>query len=209
MDDNPKIISDCYAAGEREGMLFFQRCRAYLLGPLLRWLTRRRVTANHVTMVSLLVGLGFCAAWWQSPQWGLLCLLLHVLLDGLDGPVARHQETASAQGSLTDSLCDQIVVTASTIVLMMDTQVSIIAGSIYIFTYAIVVAFAMIRNAMQIPYTWLARPRFIVYSWLALDAWVLEPYAWTGSLEYVLWLCNIALSIKLVSGFFAIRRKLT
>ena len=104
--------------------------------------------------------------WYYSRLGAMVCILLHVILDGLDGPVARSQGTASAQGSLTDSMCDQIIVTASTICLVQYEYVAIIAGSIYIFTYAMVVGFAMVRNALQQPYSWVVRPRFLVFAWL-------------------------------------------
>jgi len=208
MADDSKLTADCYSRGERIGMVRFQQLRAYLLGPLLRLLASLRVTADHVTLLSLILGLCFCLAWWESPQWAMLCLLLHVLLDGLDGPVARHQETASARGSLTDSMCDQLVVTASMIVLMVAERVDIVAGSVYIFSYAMVVAFAMIRNALDEPYSWVARPRFVIYVWLALDLWFLEPAGWTGTCTYLLWICNAALCFKMTTGFFAIRRSL-
>ena len=93
--------------------------------------------------------MSFCVVWYYSRLGAMVCILLHVILDGLDGPVARSQGTASAQGSLTDSMCDQIIVTASMICLVQYEYVTIIAGSIYIFTYAMVVGFAMVRNALQ------------------------------------------------------------
>jgi phosphatidylglycerophosphate synthase len=208
MADDSKLTADCYSSGERAGMVRFQHLRARLLDPLLQLLSRMKITANHVTLFSLVVGLGFCAVWWQSPQWALLCLLLHVLLDGLDGPVARHQGKASAKGSFTDSMADQLVVTASMIVLMVDQYVSILAAAIYIFTYSMVVAFAMVRNALEKPYSWVARPRFVIYIWLALDLLILTPEGWTDTFTYVVWICNAVLAFKMATGFFAIRASL-
>lgn len=208
MEDESKLVADCYAKGERTGMLRFQRLRARALLPLLTLLSRLQITANHITLLSFLSGMSFCLVWWLSHSWALLCLLLHVLLDGLDGPVARFQGTASARGSLTDSMCDQLVVTASMICLIHDQRVAIVPGTIYIFTYAMVVAFAMVRNALEDPYSWVMRPRFLVFAWLALDLWFLQRVGWDNTLDYFLWICNVPLTIKMGTGFFAIRRTL-
>ena len=90
---------------------------------------------------------------------------MHVLLDGIDGPLARHLGVASPRGSLTDSFVDQIVVTATTITVMSacPEQLSVWAGGTYIFAYTLVMAFAMVRNALKVPYSWVVRPRFFVY----------------------------------------------
>ena len=44
----------------------------------------------------------------------LVALSLHVLIDGLDGPLARHLGIASRSGSFTDTMADQVVVVATT-----------------------------------------------------------------------------------------------
>ena len=67
----------------------------------------------------------------------------------------------------------------------------------------LVVVFAMVRNAMNAPYSWLFRPRFLVYAWIVAEiGW------WAGSLEWLLWACNALLAAKLASGFVKIRRRL-
>ena len=203
--------ADCYAAGERGAMVWWQDLRAWWLGPLLRMLSAAGVTPDLVTLASLAAGLAFCPLWlWPgSPAWSkpaaLAALLLHVLLDGLDGPLARHLGTASRRGSFTDSLADQIVVTASMLTLLAAAQPGLsgwIAG-LYLFLYATVVGFAMIRNAIGKPYSWLVRPRIWVYGWIAVDQFLLP-----GWIDFVLGGFAVVLGIKMVSGFVAIRRAL-
>ena len=61
----------------------------------------------------------------------------------------------------------------------------------------------MVRNALAVPYSWLLRPRFVVYGWLIVEwAW------WPGSLQYVMAGCVAVLSLKTLTGFFRIRRSL-
>jgi phosphatidylglycerophosphate synthase len=197
------LKADCYSADERRAMVLSQRLRARLFWPLLRLLDACRVTPDHVTLLALIVGLVFCPLYFRWQLAAFLALALHVLLDGLDGPLARYKEVDSRSGSFTDTVSDQMVVVATTITLMFAGTVSIPAGGVYIFLYTAVVAFAMVRNALAVPYSWLFRPRFLVYAWLLVETWF-----WSGSMEYVIWACNLLLAGKMITGFVRIRRRI-
>lgn len=192
---------DVYSAGERAWMVRTQQARARLFGPLLRLLAACRVTPDHLTVLSLLAGLAFCPLFPVSPAWALVAIALHVAIDGLDGPLARHLGTDSRKGSFTDSMADQTVIAASTITLMWTGTASMLPGVLYIMTYTVVVLFAMARNAMNAPYSWLFRPRFYVYAWIAVETWW-----WPGSLDYLLWACSAVLGVKVLTGFRRIRQ---
>jgi phosphatidylglycerophosphate synthase len=188
-------------------MVRYQEWRAVVLGPLLRLLSRLRITPDGLTLLSLVCGLVFCPLIAGWPVWAFVFLALHVILDALDGPLARHAGVASRAGSLTDTLCDQIVVAASTIV-MMPQPVHVWAGATYIFVYTVVVAFAMLRNALGVPYGWLFRPRLIVYAWLVPEVFVFPGTTLAGSVNYGIWVFNAILAIKLLTGFWQVRERL-
>lgn len=202
-DDVTTPNADCYSGGERRWMEWGQQVRGRLLAPLLRALVALKVTPDHLTAVSLLVGLCFCGLWFWSPAAALGALLAHVLLDGLDGPLARHLGVASRRGSFTDTLADQTVIAATTITLMTDHVIDIAAGGVYLSVYSVVVAIAMIRNALEIPYSWLIRPRFLVYVWILVEA-----FLWPGTISWLLWLINAVLCWKLLTGFANLRERL-
>ncbi|MCF6285308.1 MAG: CDP-alcohol phosphatidyltransferase family protein [Candidatus Hydrogenedentes bacterium] len=138
--DNKK--ADVYAAGERAWMERTQQLRARLFGPLLRLLAACRVTPDHLTALSLLAGLAFCPLIVMSPPWAFFALVLHVAIDGLDGPLARYLGTDSPKGSFTDSMADQAVIVASTIMLMWMGTVGMLPGVLYIITYTVLGALA-------------------------------------------------------------------
>ena len=69
--------------------------------------------------------------------------------------------------------------------------------------YAVVVAIAMIRNALEIPYSWLIRPRFLVYAWILVEA-----FLWSGTINWLLWAINAVLGWKLLTGFANLRERL-
>lgn len=200
------VTADCYSDGERGWMEFGQRLRAIVLQPLLRLLTMCRVTPDAVTVLAAVCGVMFLPLMLlDRPVAALSSLLLHVALDGLDGPLARWQQRASARGSFSDTFADQLVVTVVTITWMITTGTtwSLFAGSVFIFVYALVVAMAMVRNALSIPYSWLVRPRFFVYAAMALDILL----GWNSTL-LVLGLCDLLLAWKAWTGFRALRKRI-
>ena len=192
---------DVYSAGERAMMERTQRARGWLLAPMLRVLARAGVTPDHLTFASLLAGLAFCPLYFWSPPLAFTALALHILLDGLDGPLARHLGTASQSGSFTDTMADQTVIAATAITLMYTGMIGIAPGAMYIVIYTVVALFAMARNMLEVPYAWLIRPRFFVYAWF-----LVETYLWRGSINVFLWICIAFLTVKMLSGFNRIRK---
>lgn len=198
----PRIT--CYSLDEGGFMRRSQELRARLLRPLLGVLHGRSMTADHVTLLSLLAGLAFCPVFlWGSPAVAFGLLLLHVVLDGLDGPLARHTQRATNRGSVTDTAADQVVVACSTLTLIHAGYAGAWSGGLYLFLYGIVVLFALVRSALAVPYSWLVRPRFVVYAWMPV-----EVYFWRGTLDPLLWALTGLLAAKAISGFVRIRRSL-
>lgn len=194
----------CYSAGEGEFMNRSQAWRGRWLRPLLAGLEKLGCRPGHVTLLSLLAGLAFCPVFLGSSTLAALGLLgLHVLLDGIDGPLARHLGRASNRGSFTDTMADQVVVTFSTITLMHAGIAGLWPGAMYLLFYTVVVLFALARNAMAIPYSWLVRPRFFVFAGIPV-----ELYIWRGCLNLMLWIVAALLAWKALTGFVKIRRQL-
>jgi phosphatidylglycerophosphate synthase len=80
---------------------------------LTRHLVRTRITPNVMTLVSLSVGLGsapfFLSARPLSQLGGALLFLLHSILDGCDGEIARLKFLESRMGALLDFWGDNVV----------------------------------------------------------------------------------------------------
>ncbi len=187
-------------------MIAGEEARAYLLNPLLRLLTSLGVDADAITLVAAAIGLAAAPLLLLDNQTAaLVCLLVHVLMDGIDGPLARYQGVASPRGSFTDTFADQLVLTAVCVAWIIDAPnpANIAIGGCFIFSYAMVVFMAMVRNALDIPYSWLVRPRFFFYVALAVEFYT----TWHVTTLLVA-LCDVLLVIKLGSGFFALRSKI-
>jgi len=194
-------------------MVRYQVFKDWMLEPVLAAMIRCRITADFITGVSTVAGLAFCPLYFWSPALAYALLAIHLLLDGLDGPLARHSGSASRSGSFTDTVGDQLVVISTTVTWMYaqaigQPGVDIVSGSVYLSLYTVVVVFAVVRNAMGIPYSWLLRPRNFVYGWFLLESFVFIDTQFAGSVVYLIWFFNLILAAKFVTGFFNIRAKL-
>ena len=194
----------CYSGGEGRIMNWSQNVRGVALAPVLRILERLRIRPGHVTLCSLVFGLGFCPLFLLGYSGAaFVFLFLHVLFDGVDGPLARHLGRDGDRGSFTDTVADQVVVAATILTMIGSNLAGAWAGGLYLFLYTVVVAFAMIRNALDTPYSWLLRPRFLIYVWF-----VVEVHFWPATLNAVLWITTCLLALKALTGFLAIRRRI-
>ena len=76
-------------------------------------------------------------------------------------------------------------------------------GGGFLFLYKLVVAFAMVRNSLGVPYSWLVRPRFAIYAAIPVEIWLRA-----GGLTPLCVGLSVVLALKGASGFVAIRRRL-
>ncbi len=199
----PDTPADCYSAADRPWMAWSQGLRDRWLRPLLQRLARLGVSADQLTCGSFLAGLVACGLFLWSPLAGLALLGLHLMLDGLDGPLARSTGTVSRAGSFTDTSADQAVVVASTLTLMGTGHVAALPGALYALCYTVAVGFAMLRNALAIPYRWVLRPRLLVFAAIPLELWWFP-----GSLSWLLGACAAVMAFNVVTGFILLRRRL-
>ncbi len=216
MSEHSNQHGDSYAAAERQAMVKYQGFKQRLLKPLLVLLEKMHVQPWMITGLSLITGLAFCPVFLIADAgWSLhvayILLLLHLLLDGLDGPLARHLNMASKRGSFVDTMADQIVVAAVCVVMIAAFEkgfaggVTVYAGGTHLFLYTCVVAFAVVRNGLGISYRFVMRPRNFVYGWLFAESYFLHETRLAGSIEWCVWFFNAILLIQFATGYFAIR----
>lgn len=184
-----------YSGFEEHWQTAFHRIKAQQLAPLLRLLTRLRITAMHVSILSAsLTWIGLFLALARGEfVFFVLFLALHLLLDGLDGPLARHQRTENLGGTLIDALCDHsgIVATSVFIATILPSLAS--AALWFAMLYTAVVALSILLTLRGRRPFFVIRPRLYLYGAIAADQlfgifvtpWVLQ-------------LCIAALLVSLV-----------
>jgi phosphatidylglycerophosphate synthase len=109
-------IEDVRRAAKRER--FRAGVRTQLLMPRLsvrvtRWVVwTTNLSPNQITMGSLAIGLGAAGAFATTNPWivtaGLVAFHIHVLLDYIDGEVARCRGAASVRGAYLDLMTDRV-----------------------------------------------------------------------------------------------------
>ena len=87
----------------------------YMIHPLGRALLpgaiKLGLSANHVSLLGLVLGAGAAFSYSQWQDWrfavaGLILSIAWLVADGLDGMIARATQTASALGRALDGICD-------------------------------------------------------------------------------------------------------
>jgi phosphatidylglycerophosphate synthase len=144
-----------------------------LLAPLVRGLARMGVTPNLVSLLGMLMlaPFAYLVLAYDEP-WivALACgfILLHVALDGLDGPLARYCGQSGQAGALVDICCDHgglvIVVWVTSAAGLIDGTI----GSIYVVLYTVAVVFIIWLNALGRPLRYVFRSKYVFYALLLL-----------------------------------------
>lgn len=78
-----------------------------LLKPLIKALDGKQITPNQVTLVGFIVGIlalpFIILNWWDM---ALGCMILNRVFDGIDGELARYQQSSSSAGGFLDICLD-------------------------------------------------------------------------------------------------------
>ena len=87
---------------------YTQTLRARLYNPLLRILTNCGITPSFITNLRLIGGIVFYIFFFTNPVWFSILLLVLLLLDTVDGALARFQNNASDRGKFLDVFVDHV-----------------------------------------------------------------------------------------------------
>ncbi len=164
------ISADIHSRGELGIISRFNQLKDSLLFPLTSLLQLAHIKPLYLSLAGLIVLLFTLTLSLLLNQsfYFLVGLFIHLILDGLDGPLARRQKT-TARGALTDVTTDHIGIVTTSLLISHFNYAPDALVIIYTLLYTIVIALAIIRNAFKIPYRFLFRPRLYVYLALAID----------------------------------------
>lgn len=141
-----------FSAGESVWQRRFATWRQQTLAPICRVLTWLGVSADIVSLLGvaagLLVPLGLLR---QEPGWIVLAYALHLFCDGLDGPLARHQDRASARGGYLDLVADHALLVLTAAALLALRPIAPFWALLYTVSYLLVVVHAAILNTLGAP----------------------------------------------------------
>ncbi|MEK6874578.1 MAG: CDP-alcohol phosphatidyltransferase family protein [Nanoarchaeota archaeon] len=153
------IYSEC----EKGFFSSWHKCRVYSLHWLLVFLTNIGITANIVSMVSAFSTVLFVLLIIDSFSSAVFLLILHIILDGVDGPLATYQKTVSNKGMFVDFSADLVGIASTTLGLMIAGYISPVWSVMYLFFYTVTVFFGLMHTVIGIKQPWSFRPRLWVY----------------------------------------------
>ena len=165
--------------------------------PVLRVLTAAGVKPDHVSLLALLSLGGF--AWLAGTNIALAgtFVLLHLVLDALDGPLARFQKRATRAGALTDIFADEVGFAIIMLTLLSYGFVGPFAGAWYLASYFTMVALLSGLDLSGQPYLFALPTKNLFYLLFFVDIFagtqltypsLLAFAAYTTALDFFLFL---------------------
>ena len=194
-------MGDSYSSFERH---FLDRGRwllLTLLKPAAFPLVALRVSPNVLSVAQIAVGAAIFFTVTSYPRLTFLLFLLALLLDALDGTLARHTGRASPFGALLDQCCDHVREILVIAALAHAGALRPFPAVLYAITYPALNLTLFLCNYHQVPLPLALKSYLVVYP-------ALFAYLWLG----VNWLDGaVSLSIGLmglvvVQGLFHLRR---
>ena len=163
-----------FAESEQAGQERFQKVRDGLFGPLVRLLIRCRVTADLISLLSLLqlVPFGYLLLTAENSQQIVIAsvfIWLHVILDAWDGPIARTTGTAGPAGAFTDMCVDHSGMLITMCILTAAGLVNPTAAVAYVSSYTVAVAFTIWLNMIGHPFKLVIRTKYLLYVLVTVD----------------------------------------
>jgi phosphatidylglycerophosphate synthase len=168
-------LADSYSALERQFTEQFRRRLLLLTRPVVDLLARLGVHPNVLSVSQIPLGFGALALVPSHPRLAFLLFLSTLLIDGLDGALARATGTASPFGALLDQYCDharEITVVAG---MALWGGLSILPAVLYGPIYVGLNLTIYLANVHQAPVPWAIKsylvvyPALFAYLWLGLD----------------------------------------
>jgi len=199
-----------FSALEHRKQEHFRSTRDRLLRPLIDTLIAWRVQPDGISALGMvcLVPFGFLVAL-APPTPAVMtaaCVLLalHVLLDGIDGPIARRMGKDGPGGALVDMMCDHCGMVVVTLQLGLAGLVDPNIGALYIITYTLMIVFTVWLNALGRSFQLIFRSKYFLYGCFGL-------FALTGLnlMTLLLLLVSAYHLLPILNGYHRVRQELT
>jgi phosphatidylglycerophosphate synthase len=99
---------DSYSSLERRFLGPVRGAALAIMRPLVLILARTGITPNAVSLSQIPIGIVIFFAIMPYPRWAFLLMVLAIVLDGVDGALARQTGRASRYGALIDQYADHV-----------------------------------------------------------------------------------------------------
>lgn len=138
--------------------LLTQKVRGVILGPILRFLAKFKITANFISSVKIFLMLPYFYLIDKYFNLAIGILIFAMILDLFDGPIARYTNSHSDRGKFFDIFGDHVVYCGVILSLIYLNLVNGFLGAYQIFIVGILYLLAVIKRNESIKSDWIIRP---------------------------------------------------
>jgi len=155
-----------FNSSEQQIMEAFQKKKDVLLRPLLEVLVRLRVKPAQVTFWSFMSIFGFVLFYNNFAGWALTFIVLGIILDLVDGSLARFSVVDSKSGALLDTAADNLGFFIVVLTLIYFGTVGGFLGALYVLSYVLMVVLLMTLNAAEPVAFFVFKSKYFLYLFL-------------------------------------------
>jgi len=158
-----------FSEEEQEKQEAFETKRDRLFNPIVALFIKLKIHPNFVSLLSMLALVPFAYLTLFNPHPGKyliiasIFLVLNVVLDGTDGPLARKLGVSGVHGSFVDMIGDHSGMAIFTIILSFAGIINGSIGNVYVFLYTMAIIFVISLNVLKKPFKWVFRSKYIFY----------------------------------------------
>ena len=135
----------------------FRSARGVWFKPILILLDRAGLTANKITNLRLVFAFIFIYWFFQEQFWSSIFMLFILLLDTVDGALARYQNKASDRGKFLDMVVDHIVYVI-TVFAMGALGADVVLVILNLAIIPLVYLLGVIHKGEGVPSDWIIKP---------------------------------------------------
>lgn len=160
---NRHLVFSIFAEDEDRYHAKLRHVRDKAFMPLCKFFTRYGIKPDTLSYVGLLMVVPFIYFFGFNPWIAFIFILLNVLFDAVDGPLARYQHRLSVKGAVIDTVCDYLSFFIIFLTFLYYGLLSPFWGAVYILNYAVMLALIIFCRAMKITFFPVARSKYYVY----------------------------------------------
>lgn len=189
-----------FSTKEKQGFKKFAQNRTNILKPLLNILDKLKITPDMISILGLLSVFIFVYFIQKNLIWAGVFMILHIVLDGIDGSLARYKNQASQKGALMDIAVDQGGIIIAVLGFIYFGLVDSFWASLYIIAYTLMIGFVIILNTFNKSPKYIFRSKYLVYVIFFIDQ-----YFQTNLLNPFILIVSVYMTITSIYLFNKIR----
>lgn len=182
----------------------FQGVRDRFFAPVCGVLTKVGVKPDHLSFLNLLLLVPFVFFAGLYPLISVVMLLVSLVLDSIDGCLARYQKINSAKGALLDIAVDHAFLFGVVLTLIYSQTVSGFWGAAYGLNYLLLVGLILAMRALKLQVFPVVRSKYYLYAF-----WIFFVFTGVNYLDIFLVFFTIYMFLTNLFLFYKLRCSLS